>query len=123
MARRRDAIKEYYAEDLKDSIIITVQEMLLCLISRVVRKEDQKETEGRERMKEIYNEVAAAIHEACNEALQASSKEETADMPESWRAFDLDLRLTELGERMAKTEDRPSPSKSFSSTRSSLATS
>jgi hypothetical protein len=90
MARRRNAIKEYYAEDLKDSIIITVQEMLLCLMSRVVRKEEEKEAEDRERMKEIYNEVAAAIQDACNEALEANSEEKAAGMPKSWHAFDLD---------------------------------
>jgi hypothetical protein len=90
MARRRDAIKGYYAEDLKDSIIITVQEMLLCLMSRVVRKEEEKEVEDRERMKEIYNEVAAAIQDACNEALEANSEKNAAGTPKSWHAFDVD---------------------------------
>jgi hypothetical protein len=90
MARRRDAIKGYYAEDLKDSIIITVQEMLLCLMSRVVRKEEEKEVEDRERMKEIYDEVAAAIQDACNEALQANSEGNAAGTPKSWHAFDVD---------------------------------
>jgi hypothetical protein len=90
MSRRRDAIKEFYAEDLKDSIIITVQEMLLCLMSRVVRKEGEKEAEDPKRMKEIYDEVAAALQEACNEALEANSKGKAAGMPKSWHVFDLD---------------------------------